>query len=97
VEHIDVQTNFFDLGGTSLRMIEVLAMLRTAWPKKSLSLVDLFRFTTVNAMAVHLIGQLSETVSDEPRQGRRWSRELTGRHDKLRAHRTKGATTGEKR
>jgi natural product biosynthesis luciferase-like monooxygenase protein/FkbM family methyltransferase len=97
VEHVDVHTNFFDLGGTSLRMIEVLAMLRNTWPQKPLSLVDLFRFTTVNAMVVHLIGQPSDTVSDEPKQGRRRSRELTGRHDKLRAHRTQGATTGEKR
>jgi natural product biosynthesis luciferase-like monooxygenase protein/FkbM family methyltransferase len=95
LDHVDMHMNFFDLGGSSLRMIEVLAMLRAAWPEKPLSLVDLFRFTTINAMAVHLIGESPDRISDEPKQGSRRPRELTRRHEKLRANRTQSAATGE--
>jgi natural product biosynthesis luciferase-like monooxygenase protein/FkbM family methyltransferase len=48
---VDPDRNFFDLGGTSLRMVEALALLRLRWPEFSLGLVDLFEFTTVRAIA----------------------------------------------
>jgi hypothetical protein len=51
--------NFFDLGGHSLLMVHVLNRLREAIPKP-ISMTDMFRFPTVEALAGYL------RASDEP-------------------------------
>jgi aspartate racemase len=53
--------NFFDLGGDSLQLIEVHSDLEKIL-KCDLSIMDLFEFTTVRALAAHL----AETVTTEP-------------------------------
>jgi aspartate racemase len=53
--------NFFDLGGDSLQLIEVHSELEKTL-KCELSIMDLFEFTTIRALATHL----AEIVKTEP-------------------------------
>jgi amino acid adenylation domain-containing protein len=52
VPAIGVHDNFFDLGGTSLLLYRVYSRLKEL--KADLRVVDLFRYTTVEAVAEHL-------------------------------------------
>ncbi|MEE4418126.1 non-ribosomal peptide synthetase [Streptomyces bugieae] len=47
-----LDTHFFDLGGTSGQIVRVLALLQRPYPK--LTTADLFRYTTVRAIARHV-------------------------------------------
>jgi polyketide synthase PksN len=70
VERVAVDQNFFDAGGDSLRLTEVLAGLRDQLAPQ-LSRMDMFRYPTVRAMARHLGGAGVTEPSDEPgRNGR---------------------------
>jgi natural product biosynthesis luciferase-like monooxygenase protein len=53
VERVGSHDNFFDLGANSLLMVQANSRLRSALGR-DLSLVDLFRYPTVNALAAHL-------------------------------------------
>ncbi len=53
VESVAVTDNFFDLGGDSLLLAQVHSRLRQAF-ETDLSMVDLFRFTTVKSLAERL-------------------------------------------
>ncbi|HEX6289409.1 MAG TPA: amino acid adenylation domain-containing protein [Herpetosiphonaceae bacterium] len=53
VEQIGAHDNFFDLGGHSLRMLQVQGKLRAAL-NREISMVDLFRYPTVSALAAAL-------------------------------------------
>jgi natural product biosynthesis luciferase-like monooxygenase protein/amino acid adenylation domain-containing protein len=65
VERVGVQDNFFELGGTSLAVAQVHSRLREAL-HRDLSMVDLFRHTTVGALARHLATASDETAAVEP-------------------------------
>jgi acyl carrier protein len=54
---VGVKENFFDLGGHSLLLVEVQSRLRELLDRK-VPIVDLFRFTTVAALAEHLGGEV---------------------------------------
>jgi len=56
VVRVDIQENLFDLGATSLMMAEVHAELQRKLARE-ISLVDLFEFHTVSALAAHIIGE----------------------------------------
>ncbi|GAB7035675.1 amino acid adenylation domain-containing protein [Streptomyces sp. NPDC021749] len=47
-----LDTHFFDLGGTSGQIVRVLALLQRPYP--NLTTADLFRYTTVRAIARHV-------------------------------------------
>ncbi|UFP93834.1 non-ribosomal peptide synthetase [Gloeobacter morelensis] len=53
LEKVGVHDHFFDLGGTSLLAVQVHNRLRDAFAKE-LSIIDLFRYPTVQALAQHL-------------------------------------------
>ena len=53
VDRVGVHDNFFDLGGDSLLITQVRSRLQSAF-HRPLSIVDLFRFPTVSALARHL-------------------------------------------
>jgi amino acid adenylation domain-containing protein len=53
VEQVGIGDNFFDLGGHSLLIVQAHQRLR-AITDKELSVADLFRFTTIRALAEHL-------------------------------------------
>ncbi|MEW6367287.1 MAG: amino acid adenylation domain-containing protein [Acidobacteriota bacterium] len=63
VEKVGINDNFFDLGGHSLLLTKVHTQIRDAL-KRDLSLIDLFRYPTVSALARHL----SPRETDEPLQ-----------------------------
>jgi acyl carrier protein len=53
VERIGREDNFFDLGGHSLAMVQVQRRLREVLSRE-ISLVELFRYPAVRALAEHL-------------------------------------------
>jgi amino acid adenylation domain-containing protein len=53
LDRVGVHDNFFDLGGNSVRLLDVLAGLRAQGDTR-LSMVDLFRYPTVATLAGHL-------------------------------------------
>src|SRR5262249_4016862 len=59
VERVGTLDNFFDLGANSLLMVQANSRLRAAL-RRDLSLVDLFRYPTVSALA----GYLNQTAPD---------------------------------
>jgi len=62
IETVGLDDNFFDLGANSLTMVQANSILRDQL-KCALSLVDLFRFPTVSALAAHLSAP-TETVQE---------------------------------
>ena len=55
VDQVGVHENFFDLGGTSIRMFEVLAAVNSLDARHvALTMLDLFRHPTVSALAARL-------------------------------------------
>lgn len=66
LDAIDVNQNFFDLGGHSL----MLAKVQTALNEKveyQISLVDLFQYTTISALAQFLEQQSKPKTAEKPR------------------------------
>ena len=53
VGQVGAHDNFFDLGGDSLLITQVLSRLRPALDRE-ISIIDLFRYPTVSALAQHL-------------------------------------------
>ena len=53
VEKVDVQANFFDLGGHSLLLVRVHSKLQELL-KRDLAIIELFKFPTVGSLAEHL-------------------------------------------
>ncbi|WJG09753.1 non-ribosomal peptide synthetase [Aliiglaciecola sp. LCG003] len=53
IDAIDVQQNFFDIGGHSLKMAQVQTLLSESL-KQNISLVDLFQYTTIKSLAAYL-------------------------------------------
>ncbi|MER5747925.1 amino acid adenylation domain-containing protein [Streptomyces sp. NPDC002225] len=67
VELVAVTDHFFDLGGNSIRLLNVLSALRQRGTYGELSLVDLFRHPTVSALAAFL--DHSAAAAAEPGSG----------------------------
>jgi hypothetical protein len=53
---VGVHDNFFDLGGSSLQLVQVEAALRQDLGLE-ISVVDLFRYSTVRALVTYLQGE----------------------------------------
>jgi acyl carrier protein len=53
---VGVEDNFFDVGGTSLRMVEIQTRIRRVLDRP-VSIVDLFQFPTIRTLAAHLRAQ----------------------------------------
>ncbi|MFD7027463.1 phosphopantetheine-binding protein [Streptomyces sp. NPDC059917] len=52
---VDREVGFFDLGGSSMHVLQVVERLRVRWP--GLRSVDLFLYPTVNSLAEFLEGK----------------------------------------
>ncbi len=74
VSSVGMNDNFFDLGAHSLTVAEVQAKLQEALGRE-ISLVDLFQFSTVNALARHLAGTQSHGQVSDRAQRRRLARQ----------------------
>jgi len=53
VEQVGMNDNFFDLGGHSLLIVQAHSKLRVLL-ESDISLIDLFKYPTVSALAAHL-------------------------------------------
>ena len=71
LERVGIRDNFFDVGGHSLSLVEVHARLEVAFPESGLRVVDLFRYSTVEAVAERLAG--GAPAGDGPEPDRRES------------------------
>jgi amino acid adenylation domain-containing protein len=69
-EKVGVHDNFFELGGNSIRMVQAHNQLQTALGKK-LSLLDLFRYSTIEALAKHINAKTDSDQQDDLEEGRR--------------------------
>lgn len=61
LEEIGIDDNFFELGGHSLLMVRVHSLLRERFSKE-MTLVDLFRYPTIRALAEYF----SQTTQKKP-------------------------------
>ena len=77
VDDVGLNENFFDLGAHSLMVAEVHMQLKQELGRE-LSLVDLFQFPTVAALANHLSGEQTA-----PRLSSRAERRLDARHKRV--------------
>ncbi|NEP63509.1 MAG: amino acid adenylation domain-containing protein, partial [Symploca sp. SIO2G7] len=53
LDRVGIEDNFFDLGGHSLLLVQILSKLQSIFNQK-LSVVDMFQYPTVSALAQHL-------------------------------------------
>jgi amino acid adenylation domain-containing protein len=74
VPSVGMNDNFFDLGAHSLTVAEVQAKLQETLGRQ-IPLVDLFQFSTVNALARHLAGTQSHAQLSDRAQRRRLARQ----------------------
>ena len=71
LSRVGINDNFFDLGGHSLRMAQVHAKLRD-YLKREVSLLAMFRFPTISALARYLQGEKEpSTLSRSQERGRK--------------------------
>jgi len=63
VENVNRERSFFEVGGNSLLLLQVHKRLREHHPE--LRLTDLFKYPTINALAVHLTDNGSSTGKDQ--------------------------------
>jgi hypothetical protein len=64
-EEVDYHANFFDIGGHSLKVAKVNALLQ-ACLARDIPLIDHFRYTTVATLAEHLRGSAAAESPAEP-------------------------------
>jgi acyl carrier protein len=62
VEKVGIYDNFFDLGGHSLLLMEVFGELQRFF-KQELSMIDMFKYPTVKALADYLSQKKRDLVS----------------------------------
>jgi acyl carrier protein len=74
IPSVGMNDNFFDLGAHSLTVAEVQAKLQEALGRE-ISLVDLFQYSTVSALARHLAGTQSHGQVSDRAQHRRLARQ----------------------
>jgi amino acid adenylation domain-containing protein len=74
VASVGINDNFFDLGAHSLTVAEVQAKLQTDLGRE-ISILDLFQYSTVSALAKHLAGTQSSSLSSDRAQRRKLARQ----------------------
>ena len=89
VERVGLQDNFFELGGNSLLIAQAHQRLRAEF-KTDLSLVDMFKYPTVSALARHLghSDQTARPLSDVQAQAQK-RREAMRQREQLIKQRTR--------
>jgi amino acid adenylation domain-containing protein/non-ribosomal peptide synthase protein (TIGR01720 family) len=61
LETVGIDDNFFDLGGHSLRMVQLQSAVRDRFDS-AIALVDLFRYSTIRSLAAYL----KQTMANQP-------------------------------
>ncbi|NEQ83501.1 MAG: amino acid adenylation domain-containing protein, partial [Moorea sp. SIO2I5] len=69
LEKVGVNSNFFEIGGNSLLITKIYSNLKNVLPNEVeyISLVDLFNYPTISALAKHL-SQAQKVASSEPQK-----------------------------
>jgi acyl transferase domain-containing protein/acyl carrier protein len=62
IQEIGIYDNFFELGGDSLLQVQVNSKLREVL-KRDLSILDLFRYPTINSLANHFVQTKNQQLS----------------------------------
>ncbi len=70
LEKVGVHDNFFDLGGHSMLMVRLYSKLREMLNHHELSIIDLFRYPTINSLAQYIYQGQSEPLALQPVQAR---------------------------
>ena len=78
IEKVGVRDNFFDLGGHSLLVVKVHSRLQQAFDRE-ISIVDMFRLPTIEALAKHLSREAGGVVSFREAQERAAQRRAAAR------------------
>ncbi|MCR9212906.1 MAG: LLM class flavin-dependent oxidoreductase [Proteobacteria bacterium] len=68
MSEVGVTDNFFDLGGHSLLVVQVQRRLKELFDKE-VAITDMFRFSTIQALAGHIDGEKSETQNTAAMRG----------------------------
>ncbi|NJR53713.1 MAG: amino acid adenylation domain-containing protein [Acaryochloris sp. CRU_2_0] len=94
VETIGLHDNFFEIGGHSLLMVRVQSQLMDRF-NQNLSLLDLFRYPTIHALAQYLGQTLPESATDGGMKALQ-KREIGKAYQRKRLEKMKslGSTTG---
>jgi acyl carrier protein len=80
---VGVDDNFFDLGGHSLIMVQLHNKLREALNRK-VSIIDMFKYPTISALAAHLGGEEAGESEQGPSDERVESRKTSRRRQRAR-------------
>ena len=83
-EQIDINSNFFDIGGDSLLLLRTNAKLRQSLDR-DLSIVEMFRYPTISSFASYLNQQPQEDVLSESRSRAQLRRALSQQRQQARA------------
>ncbi|MFC7643980.1 phosphopantetheine-binding protein [Streptosporangium lutulentum] len=86
--------NFFDIGGHSLALAAVHARLCVRLDRE-LRMVDLFRYPSIRALAVHLDTQADGPVEDGSSEIARATSRAEARRNRIRRPRRVNSTTGQ--
>jgi hypothetical protein len=77
IDRVGIHGNFFDLGGHSLLMVQLQHKIRMSL-NRNVSIVELFKYPTIRALAAHLEGEEAEgrevAPTDERIKARKTSR-----------------------
>jgi amino acid adenylation domain-containing protein len=87
IKKVGIHHNFFDLGGHSLLMVQVHSKLYQTL-NKDISIVEMFQYPTISALAKHLSQQLTEKPDLQPshdlvntrRESKKQQRQLRQKH-----------------
>jgi acyl-coenzyme A synthetase/AMP-(fatty) acid ligase/acyl carrier protein len=81
LEQVGTQDNFFDLGGHSLRLLQVHLKLRQAL-ERDVPLIELFQYPTVSTLAAHLHrGADTELLESSEERGTRRKQSVSRRRE----------------
>ncbi len=69
VTQVGIQDNFFDIGGHSLRMVQVHSRLLAALPV-TLTIVELFQYPTIRTLTEHIQHRQNLLPKEQPDQRR---------------------------
>lgn len=87
VEKVGIHHNFFDIGGHSLLMVQIHSKLYQTL-NKDISIIEMFQYPTISALAKHLSKQLAEKPDLQPsddlvktrRESKKQQRQLRQKH-----------------
>jgi amino acid adenylation domain-containing protein len=93
IENVGIHDNFFDLGGTSLRMTQVIGLLEERFGYR-VSMVEAFQYPTIHRLAAHLAdGGAESSQSSQLHEEVRTDRTL--RIQEIRGARQRHRAAGE--